>query len=201
LRLAERVGALHHFMARGKIRRVAVEFKGDEISGLVKPLTVALLKGMLAPLLGDAVNYINAPVLAVERGIHVTQTKGLDVSDYRNLISCQVHWDGGGQMIIGGALFNQMEPRIIQMDTYRTDFVPEGTLLVFGSYDVPGVIGRVGTLLAQHTINIGGWRTGRAEKGGQTLTVVTVDQPLNEALLEEFRAQDFVRHATQMTLG
>ncbi len=200
LKLAERIGALHHFLARGRIRRVAVEYKGDEIAGLVKPLTVALLKGILTPVLGDAVNYINAPVVAVDRGIHVTQTKGLDVSDYRNLVSCQVHWEGGGQMIISGALFNHTEPRIVQMDTYRTDFVPEGTLLVFGSYDIPGVIGRVGTLLAQHKINIAGWRTGRAEKGGQTLTVVTIDQPLSPELLEEFRKQDFVRHATQMKL-
>jgi D-3-phosphoglycerate dehydrogenase len=200
LKLAERIGALHHFLARGRIRRVAVEYKGDEIVGLVKPLTVALLKGILTPVLGDSVNYINAPVMAVDRGIHVTQTKGLDASDYRNLVSCQVHWEGGGQMIISGTLFNGSEPRIVQMDTYRTDFVPEGTLLVFGSYDIPGVIGRVGTLLAQHKINIAGWRTGRAEKGGQTLTIVTIDQALSPELLEEFRKQDFVRHATQMKL-
>lgn len=200
LKLAERIGALHHHLARGRIRRVAVEYKGDEVAVLVKPLTVALLKGMLQPVLGDSVNYINAPVVAIDRGIHVMQTKGLDESDYRTLISCQVHWEGGGQIIISGTLFSGIEPRIVQMDTYRTDFVPEGSLLVFGSYDVPGVIGRVGTLLATHKINIAGWRTGRAEKGGQTLTVVTVDQPLSEALLEEFRKQDFVRHATQMTL-
>jgi D-3-phosphoglycerate dehydrogenase len=200
LRLAERIGALQHHLARGRVRRVAVEYKGDEISGLVKPLTVALLKGMLTPILGDAVNYINAPLVAVDRGIHVTQTKGLDVREYRNLVSCQVHWEGGGQMVISGTLFNQVEPRIVQMDTYRTDFVPEGTLIVFGSYDVPGVIGRVGTLLATQNINIAAWRTGRAEKGGQTLTVVTVDQPLSEAFLEEFRGQDFVRHATQLSL-
>jgi D-3-phosphoglycerate dehydrogenase len=200
LRLAERIGALHHHLGRGRIRRVAVEYKGEEIAGLVKPLTVALLKGMLTPVLGDGVNYINAPVVALDRGIHVTQTKGLDVSDYRNLVSCQVHWEGGGQMVISGALFNQTEPRIVQMDTYRTDFIPEGSLLVFGSYDVPGVIGTVGSLLATHRINIAAWRTGRAEKGGQTLTVLTLDQPISESLLEEFRKLPVVRHATQMVL-
>ncbi len=201
LRLAERIGALQHHMARGRIRRVAVEYKGDEIDGLVKPLTVALLKGILSPVLGDSVNYINAPLVAMERGIHVTQTKGLDVADYTNLVSCQVHWEGGGQMIVSGALFNHTEPRVVQIDSYRTDVVPEGVLLVFGSYDVPGVIGKVGTLLASHTINIAAWRTGRTEKGGQTLTVLTLDQPLGESLLAEFRQQDYVRHATQMILG
>jgi len=201
LRLAERIGALQHHLANGRIRRVAVEYKGDEIAGLVKPLTVALLKGILSPVLGDSVNYINAPLVAMERGIHVTQTKGLDVADYTNLVSCQVHWEGGGQLIISGALFNHTELRIVQMDLYRTDFVPEGVLLVFGSYDVPGVIGKVGTLLASQAINIGAWRTGRTEKGGQTMTVLTLDQPLSDSLLAEFRGQDFVRHATQMILG
>jgi D-3-phosphoglycerate dehydrogenase / 2-oxoglutarate reductase len=200
LRLAERIGALHHFLARGRIRRVAVEYKGDELNGLVKPLTVALLKGMLEPVLSDSINYINAPLVAMERGIHVTQTKGLDVADYTNLVSCQVHWEGGGELVISGALFSHREPRIVQIDTYRTDFVPEGILLVFGSYDVPGVIGKVGTLMAQHKINIAAWRTGRAEKGGQTMTVLTLDQPLPDELLAEFRNQDYVRHAIQLVL-
>ena len=179
---------------------MAVEYKGDEIAGLVKPLTVALLRGMLAPSLGEGVNYINAPLLAMERGIHVTQTKGLDVADYAHLISCQVHWEGGGELIISGALFNRVEPRIVQLDTFRTDFVPDGVLLVFGSYDIPGVIGRVGMLLSQHQINIAAWRTGRVERGGETLTVLTLDQPLSGDLLVEFRQQDYVRHALQIEL-
>jgi len=200
MRLAERIGALQHHMARGRIRRVAVEYKGEELDGLVKPLTVALLKGMLEPVVGEAVNYINAPLVAMERGIHVTQTKGLDVVDYTNLVSCQVHWEGGQHQVISGALFNRKEPRIVQIDEYRTDFVPSGILLVFGSYDVPGIIGRVGTLFGENNINIAAWRTGRAEKGGQTLTVLTLDQPIPDALLEHFRTLDFVRPATQITL-
>ncbi len=208
LHLAERIGALAHHLARGRIRRVAVEYKGDELAGLVKPLTVALLTGILSPSLGDSVNYINAPLIAAERGIHVTQTKGLNIGDYPNLVSCQVHWESresanqsqGGELIVSGALFNRVEPRIVQIDSFRTDFVPEGTLLVFGSYDIPGVIGKVGTLLSSHAINIAAWRTGRVEKGGQTLTVLTLDQPLGESLLNEFRRQEYVRHALQIRL-
>ncbi len=201
LKLAERIGALQHYLARGRIRRVAVEYKGDELAGLVKPVTVALLKGMLQPVLGDTVNYINAPLVAMERGIHVTQTKGLDMGDYINLVSCQVHWEGGGELVISGALFNRSEPRIVQIDSYSMDVVPEGILLVFGSFDVPGVIGKVGTLMSEHKINIADWRTGRAEKGGQTLTILRLDQPLPDALLTEFRTKDYVRHATQLVLG
>ncbi|HVO68425.1 MAG TPA: ACT domain-containing protein, partial [Aggregatilineaceae bacterium] len=204
LKLAERIGALHHYLGLGRIRRVAVEYKGEEMEGMVKPMTVALLKGMLAPILGETVNYINAPLLAMERGIHVTQTKGLKAGDYPNLVNCQVFLEGAGEhsdQLISGALFNRTEPRIMQINNYRTDFVPEGILLVFGSYDQPGVIGKVGTLLAQHGVNIAAWRTGRATKGGQTLTVLTLDQPLPDDVLTEFRAQEFVRHANQLLLN
>lgn len=201
LRLAERIGALQHHLAGGRIRRLAVEYKGDELDGLVKPLTVALLKGLLAPALGDAVNYINAPLMAMERGIHVTQAKGLDVADYTNLVSCQVHWEGGNQQVISGALFNRREPRIVQINSYQTDFVPEGILLVIGSYDVPGVIGKVGTIMAGYKINIASWRTGRERKGGQTLSILTLDQALTDTQLEEFRGLEIVRHATQIDLS
>jgi D-3-phosphoglycerate dehydrogenase / 2-oxoglutarate reductase len=201
LNLAEQIGALQHYLARGRVRRLAVEYKGEELNGLTKPLTVAMLKGLLAPVLGETVNFINAPLMAMERGIHVTQAKGLDESDYTNLVSCQVHWEGGGQQVITGALFNRREARIINIDDYSTDFIPAGILLIFGSYDVPGVIGRVGMLMMQHQVNIAAWRTGRAEKGGQTLTVLTLDQPLPLPVLEEFRKLEFVRHATQIFLG
>lgn len=200
LQLAERIGTLHHFLARGRIRRVAVEYKGEELSGMLKPLTVALLKGLLAPVLGDSVNYINAPLVAMERGIHVTQAKGLEVGDYTNLVSCEVNTEGGQRQVISGALFSRREPRIVQIDNYLGDFVPTGTLLIFGSVDVPGIIGQVGTLMAEHRINIASWRTGRTEKGGQTLSILTLDQPLPEDLLEAFKALPFVRHATQVIL-
>lgn len=88
----------------------------------------------------------------------------------------------------------------MQIDTYPIDVVPEGAMLVFGSHDVPGVIGKVGMLMAQHSINIANWRTGRAQRGGNTLTVLTLDQALPDSLLEEFRKQEYVRHATQLVL-
>lgn len=200
LKLAEKIGTLHHYMKQSRIRRVAVEYRGEELEGLLKPLSVALIKGMFEPVLGENVNYINAPLVIQERGIALTQTKGLDVADYSNMFSCQVHWEVGGSSVISGVLFNRREPRIVQIDEFRTDFVPEGTLLIFGSYDVPGVIGQVGTLMAEHRFNIGAWRTGRARKGGETLTVLTLDQPLSDDLLAKFRKQEYVRFANQVTL-
>jgi D-3-phosphoglycerate dehydrogenase len=84
--LAEKIGSLQMQLIRGRIGRVELEFRGEEVESSVKPLTVALLKGMLYPILSDAVNYVNAPRLAEERGIVVSQTRHPAAEDYVNVI-------------------------------------------------------------------------------------------------------------------
>lgn len=200
MRLAECVGTVLHTLARNPIRRIEVEYRGEEVTGLVKPLTVALLKGILAPVLGDKVNYINAPVLAAERSLQIMQTKGLKTGEYTNLVSCQVTLEDGEEIVMGGTLLDHREPHIVQINEYRMNFVPQGHLLIMGSYDQPGVIGRVGTLLANNDVNIASWQTGRAHPGGHTLTVLTLDQPLPEAVMNELLQQDFIRHAHQVAI-
>ncbi|MFW5709677.1 MAG: phosphoglycerate dehydrogenase, partial [Chloroflexota bacterium] len=192
--LAERIGLLLHTLARYPVRRVAVELRGEEVSGLVKPVTVAILKGILTPILGDTVSYINAPLLANERGIQVSQVKGLPIGDYANLVSCKVTLEDGEEIVMSGTLLDHREPHIMQINEYRMNFVPQGNLLLMGSYDQPGVIGKVGTLMANNDVNIASWHTGRAQPGGQTLTVLTLDGPPPEAVMTELLQQDFVRH-------
>jgi D-3-phosphoglycerate dehydrogenase len=197
--LAERMGKAFHTLARARVRRVAVEYRGEE-SGLIKPLTVALLKGILSPVLSDYVNYINAPVIAAERGIQVTQAKGLKTGDYASSVSCEVTLEDGEQIFMAGTLLDRREPYIVQINDYKLNFVPEGHLLIMGSYDQPGVIGKVGTLMATNGINIASWQTGRTQPGGHTLTVLTLDEPLPEAVMEELCRQDFIRHAHQVEM-
>ncbi|NOG48319.1 MAG: ACT domain-containing protein [Chloroflexi bacterium] len=198
--LAERMGTLLHALARHAVRRVAVEYRGNELTGLIKPLAVALLKGLLAPILGDGVSYVNAPLLAAERGIHLTQTKGLKTGDYSTLVSAQVTLDDGEDIIVSGTLLDRQEAHIVQVNEYRMNFVPSGHLLIMGSFDQPGVIGRVGTLMAENQVNIASWYTGRATPGGHTLTVLSLDQPLGDSVMDQLLALDFVRHAHQVAL-
>jgi D-3-phosphoglycerate dehydrogenase len=199
LKLAERIGILHYHLAAGDIQRVMLEIKGDEFEGLVKPMTVALLNGLLSPMLGDRVNYINAPLLAQEHNIFVTQGKGLNSYHYNNLLSCKTEWSGGN-LVIAGALFNRLDPHIVRVNQYTTDFHPDGVMLIIGSYDIPGVIGRVGLLLAENNINIASWQTGRAEPGGNTLSVLTLDEPVDDTILDTLRAQEYIRHVTQIII-
>nr|MCU0465519.1 ACT domain-containing protein [Anaerolineae bacterium] len=200
LTLAERIGTLMLLLSRHPVRRVAVEYRGEEVAGLVKPLTVALLKGLLAPALGETVSYINAPMLAAERGIQITQTKGLKVGDYSNLVSCQVTLDDGEEIVMAGTLLDRKEAHIVQINEYRMNFVPEGHLLLLGSFDQPGVIGRVGTLMAENGVNIASWFTGRAQPGGPTLTVLSLDDAMPDEVFQKLLALDFIRHAHQADL-
>lgn len=200
IRLAERIGALQHTLARSPVQRVAIEAQGEDFAGLIKPLTVGMLKGLLTPILGEKVSYVNAPVLAREFGWHVTQVKGLVPSEYSEVLTCQVTLENGDSISISGTLLDHQKPRILQINQYRMNFEPYGYMLLMGSYDRPGVIGRVGTLLADHQVNIASWHTGRAEPGGQTLTVLTLDEALPEDVFNTLIEMDFVRHLHQMAI-
>jgi len=200
MQLAECIGTMIHALSRSPVSRVAVEYRGEEMSGLVKAIAVAILKGLLQPVLGDKVNTVNAPVLAAERGIQVTQAKGMKTGDYASMVSCQVTLEDGENIIMAGTLLDHKEPHIVQINQYRMNFVPEGHLLLMGSFDQPGVIGKVGTLMATNNVNIASWHTGRAEPGGHTLTVLSLDAPLPTPVLDELGQLDFVRHAHQVEI-
>jgi len=195
LRLGECIGSLIHTLARFPVRRVAVELSGDDTAGLIRPMTTAILKGLLTPILGDKAGTVNAPMLAAERGWQVAQVKGLKTSEYSNVVGCQVTLEDGENILITGALLDHKEPHIVQINEYRMNFVPEGHLLLIGSHDQPGVIGKVGSLLADHSVNIASWHTGRAQRGGHTLTVLTLDEEPNEIVFKELEKLPFIRHA------
>ena len=200
MHLAESIGALQHVLARSPIQRIAIEIIGDDMNGLIKPMTVGILKGLLSPILGKQVSFVNAPLLAGERGWQITQAKGIKISEYRNVITCQITLEDGEEISIAGALLDRQNPFILQINDYRVHFEPRGHLLIMGSYDKPGVIGRVGTLMAENGINIASWHTGRAAPGGNTLTVLNFDDALPERAMAVLREQDFVRHVHQLQI-
>jgi D-3-phosphoglycerate dehydrogenase len=182
LQLAETLGRLHAGLADKPIQRVEVEAHGDTVGGLVRAVGAGLLKGLMESRSAVPVNYINAPTLAHEAGITTTQTVGLNDLDYPNLVACRALWDGG-QHLLAGVLFGGSEPRVVQVDEYRLEARPEGVVLVMQNKDVPGVIGHVGTLLAEHGVNIGEWRLGRDKPGGVALSFINLDSEPSDAVL------------------
>lgn len=200
LRLAEKLGALQSSLISGRMERIEVEYRGADVAPHIKPLAVALLRGLLVPVLGaERVNYVNAPVIAEERGIIVSQAVDLTSANYTNLISCRVTTDEETHTI-AGVLFNGQQPRIVQIDGFVLDAVPEGLVLIVFSRDVPGVIGRIGTILGQSYVNIAEYRLGRTGPGDMALSFINVDTPAPEETLKALRALPEVVEVRQVTL-
>ncbi len=199
LLLAEKLGALQRQLAPATPRRVEVEVKGAGVERLVKPVAVALLKGLLTHGTGGEVNYINAPLLAARQGLVVAQARGLELADYTHLISCRVSWDGG-QRVVAGTLFGGSEPRVVVIDEVRMDARPEGHALVMRSRDIPGVIGAVGTLLAEHRVNIAEWRLGRDAPGGTALSFINLDCAMPPGALAALAALPQVIEVNELKL-
>ena len=185
--LASKIGALQFHMADSPIRKVELSLQGEAVEALARPIATGLLKGLLECVVANSVNYINAPDLANDMGISVSQTKTKAASNYTNLVSCRVEWDGGSRLI-AGTLFGGEHPRIVQVSDYHLDVEPQGTMLIMMNEDVPGVIGKVGTLMGEHGVNIAEWRLGRTEKGDLALAFINLDSDLSDQAMAELES-------------
>lgn len=197
LAMAERLGSLQTQLAEGAVTKVEVAVEGDDIDEHLTPITIAILKGLLAPVVTEPVNYVNAEFVATERGIAVSRMSGLQALDYPNIISCRVEWAGGHHTVVA-TLFSHDEPRVVEVDGYRVDVIPEGTILVTVSHDQPGFIGKVGTTLGELGINIATWKTGRSAPGGRALSFISVDSDVPNDAMTALAATDPIERITKV---
>ena len=185
--LGRALGNLGCALAPGGVQAVEVRYAGDSDDAL-KPLTAYVLIGLLQNVLGaDQVNFVSAGHLAAQRGIRVARTQLTQRSDYAEYVEVVLQAEDG-ELRLAGALLGETHPRIVRIEDYRVDIVPAGALIVLKNHDVPGVIGRVGTILGDHDINIAEYHQARMSKGGQALAAIAVDGDVDakvrEALLE-----------------
>ena len=180
--LAEKLGIFQGQILKGGIEEVTIEYSGDVVSYDVAPVTIAAIKGLLDQLMDQQVNFVNAPFVAKERGIKVIEIKSSRAIDFASSITIKVKTKEE-ENLIEGALFGKKEPRIVRIDKFFLDAVPEGYLLVLHNYDKPGVIGNVGTLLGSGNINIARLHLGRQAVGGEAVSVWNIDTPLPADLL------------------
>ncbi|HEX3203605.1 MAG TPA: phosphoglycerate dehydrogenase [Nitrospiraceae bacterium] len=184
--LAEKIGLLQAQLCEGGLERVTVEYNGEVASMSVAPLTIAVLKGLFTPILEDAVNFVNAPVIAKERGIEIKEVKSSDAGDFTSVIRVRVE-AGKKTHRLAGTLHNRKEPRILEIDHFQVEVVPEGHLLLILNEDKPGVIGAVGQVLGDHSVNIARMQCSREERGGNALLIIGLDAPLPAGMLETIR--------------
>ncbi len=196
--LAEKVGALQAQMVPGAPLEVDIEGSGDVADHDMKALTAAVLKGLLSAVMESGVNHVNAPFIARDRGIRVVESRSSVPSDFLNSITVRVKREGD-VTTVAGAVFGKRTLRIVRINKFYMEAVPEGHILILNNRDVPGVVGGVGTLLGQHGINIAGIELGRDESG-RAISFFHVDEPVPGPVLSELRRMPAITSAQLVQL-
>jgi D-3-phosphoglycerate dehydrogenase len=186
LTLCEKLGSLQVQMLATVPKEVHIEYGGEVTQYDVSSLTLAVLKGILTPVMESSVNYVNAPVVAKERGINVIESKSSRPSDFASSIAVKVR-TAKKELQVEGAIFGSRNPRIVKINSFYLEAVPEGYILILHNRDVPGVVGAVGSLLAQKKINIAGLELGRDKVGGKAISFIHVDDAVPKDALEALR--------------
>lgn len=197
--LAERLGSFLSQSFDGGIKEIVVEYRGEVAGFMLGPITAAVLKGILTPILEETVNFINAPVIAKERGIEVKEITTAEAGNYHSMLAIKIE-TSKRKSVVEGVLHGKQHPRIIKIDEFPVEVIPEGEMLVLSNNDKPGVIGNIGTLLGKNNINIARMQFGRVKPGGKSISVVSIDTPVSNEILAEIKKLPNVLSVKQIHL-
>ena len=200
--LAEKLGRFQAQLVDKPVSEVRIEFAGEIVDIDAAPVTRAFLSGLLRDV-SARVNVVNAFLIADERGIKVTTTYVRATGDTTPAIHTEI-LAGGSRQSLAGTLFGYggetREGRITEIDGFHLEATPQGHMLVMRNRDVPGVIGRVGTILGEGDVNISRFHLGRRERGGEAMAVIEVDAPLSKETLASLRSLEQVTSAQPIEL-
>jgi D-3-phosphoglycerate dehydrogenase len=200
LGLAERLGRFQAQLVDEPVRAVEIEYAGEAANFDAAPVTRSFLAGLLRNM-SARVNVVNALLIAEERGIAVTVShKHGPAGETHAPVRTRVLTTAGEHTLAGALFGQQSDGRVTEIDGFRIEATPSGNMLLTRSSDVPGVIGRIGSILGDHGVNISRFHLGRRERGGEAMAVIETDAPLDDATLEELRSFEPVISARQFVL-
>ncbi|MBO8157579.1 MAG: phosphoglycerate dehydrogenase [Bacillaceae bacterium] len=197
--LSEKLGKFVARITKEPIEEVTLIFSGSLTELDVSPLVRNAVKGMLKPYLGENVNDVNATFLANRKGITINESKTSQTKGFTNLITMEVRTKTTVNTV-AGTLLNGLGTRIVKIDNYSVDVVPVGHLLLIEHKDQPGAIGRVGSLLGQHDVNIATMQVGRSNVGGDAIMILTIDKPADDQCMEDLKKVTDIKHVTAIEL-
>lgn len=189
LGLVETLGKFVSQLMDKPIEEVKINYYGEIAGYDLTTLTNTVLKGLLRPILQDSVNYVNAPVVAKNRGIKVEENKTQELKNYANLVAIEVKGNGTTHQL-AGTIFNKDVVKLVELDNFSMDAVPAKHMLIIPHRDVPGMIGHVGTVLGHYQINVAAMQVGRKEIGGNAVMVLAIDHAVPEEALDKMRNID-----------
>lgn len=198
MRFGEKLGRFLSQVAPRRVGELKINYSGKVNELDTGPITRAVLKGFLQSAGGADLNEVNVPQFAESLGLKVTETRLSVAGDYSDLLELSA--DAEGKTVsVGGAFFGAT-PRIVSVNSRPVEARPHGVILVLENTDRPGIVGRIGTLLGEHNVNIATMSLSRNQAGGTALTVLNLDNAPNEALLEEIRASGDIQSAQVIQL-
>jgi D-3-phosphoglycerate dehydrogenase len=185
LPLAEKLGQVFTAVAEGVAAEVTVEVRGEIVSNDVSVLKLAATKGLFTSVVEEQVTYVNAPLLAADRGVQVTLSTSPDLIDHPNLVTVRGALPDGRVVSVSGTYVSGPREaiKLTELDGYELELAADGVLLFFRYADRPGIVGAVGTILGVAGVNIAAMQVSRREAGGEALMTLTVDNPVTPELL------------------
>jgi len=200
LPLAERLGRLFTALSDGVLDTLEVTYEGEIGDYDCRVLTLAVLKGVLGPVVDEPVSFVNAPQLAEARGLAVRETTSSSALDYVNLITLRGSGADGDVHVAGTLFGKRAKPRIVGIDEHIVDVPPSSHMLVVRNTDTPGMIGQVCTILGGAGVNISDMDVGKNVDGEAALMALSVDSPIPDAVVDRVRELDGVFHAKALEL-
>ncbi|MCF8094853.1 MAG: phosphoglycerate dehydrogenase [Desulfobacteraceae bacterium] len=199
IELAEKMGRLQAQFLTGQFREINIQYNGDFFGYDLMPVTSAFIKGLLAPRLGDEVNAVNAHYLAKELGIRVTESNAAEATEFLHLISTKVIGTEKTSMV-AGTVFGKSDPRIVRLDDFRIEIIPQGYLALIHNRDEPGAIGSIGMALGEHNINISRMQVGQEVDGEHNIILLRTDTPIPDNVAEALRGLPKVESVNTLEL-
>ena len=198
MELCEKLGSFISQAVNGKIQEIEIIYSGElaEIDNL-EILTRTVIQGAVNPFLSSPVNAVNAALVAKDRGISITEGRKNNAKGYDSLIKVIAKSENDSFSAEGTHLH---ESRILKVNDYWVDVIPKGHMFIAKYEDVPGSIGKIGTKLGEHNVNIGIMQVGRDEKGGRAIMVLTLDKEIPKDVIKEIQALDNVYEAIGLEL-
>ncbi len=198
LNLAEKLGSLQGQLCKGAVNEIEIIYEGQVSELNTDPLTIAVLKGFLSPIMDIVVTYVNAPVIAKERNIKVVESKSSNSGEYTSLITMKLKTANNG-MEVSGTVFGKEEARIVKVNGINIDVVPHGFMLISENVDKPGFIGSMCSVLGNNNINIGLLHLGRESIGGRAMVFTNVDETIPDNVIDEISKLNDIISVTQVS--
>ncbi len=197
--LADRMGCLQAQLVSGHVKEIKIEYNGNFADVDLKPVTTSFLTGLLDVLSMEDVNAVNAPYIAKEDGIKVSESESDEAMEYNHLLTIEVITDEMSS-VVSGTVFGRNYPRVVKINDFRLEMKPEGYLTLIHNLNIPGEIGSIGTLLGDNSINISKMTVGQEEAGERNIVFLRTDSALSDEILDALRNLPMSKSVTYLEL-